>query len=467
MTEIFAFKEELNMNMLITELRIPTTLDFERLAASTREAIQLAQQEAVRMASPEVYPGHLLLGVLRQGDDGVGEVLRSLGIDAQAVRVGMSRVLGSDGYTEPEESNWPLSTDALACIDWASTFATYMHAVQVLPGHLLLGALRHPSTHPLLVLLLSAYAVQVLPITNAEGTEYTSCMDQLIYSRIREQVVASFDAGKPYRILCTFERPTLCFADIQGMDAAKYQLRQAIEYLRRPVVFERSDRIDLFGILLVGHPCTDRTLLVKATAAEAVVSLVYFSMATLVDMLSAISSGSMAIEDFDLPRHVYKLFKESKTNHIGRNVIRHIFGRARAFSPSVLFIDDLDALERLANDEERERCWKQLMVEMDRFDYSPAVVVIATASRVDGLDRGLLYPTRFSRQVRIGDAFVVDPAAQTRLCLACKHEGRADWRYCVYCGAALAPVCPVCGTPSIQVEGERFCFQCGNPRTGD
>src|SRR5258707_6114839 len=224
MTEIFAFKEVLNMNMLITELRIPTTLDFERLAASTREAIQLAQQEAVRMAAPEVYPGHLLLGVLRRGDDGVGEVLRCLGIDAQAVRVGMSTVLGSDGCMEPEESNWPLSTDALACIDWASTFATYMHAVQVLPGHLLLGALRHPSTHPLLVLLLSAYAAEVMPITNAEGAEYTSCMDQLIYSRIHEQVVARFDTGNPYRILCAVGRPILCCAYIARIDAASSPL---------------------------------------------------------------------------------------------------------------------------------------------------------------------------------------------------------------------------------------------------
>ena len=452
------------MNMLITELRIPTTLDFERLAASTREAIQLAQQEAARLGAPEVYPEHLLLGILKQGDDGVGQVLRSLDIDMQAVRVGMSTVLGSSGYNEPEETNWPLSADALACIDWASTFATYVHSTPVLSGHLLLGVIRHPSTLPLLMLLLSA---QVTTITNAVGAEYTSCMDQLIYSRIREQVVASFNTGKPSRILYMFERPTICFADIKGMDAAKYQLRQVIEYLRHPLVFNRSERIYLFGVLLVGHPCTDRSLLVKATAAEAVVSLVSFSMATLVDMLSALYSGSMAIEDFDLPPHEYKLLKDSKINQRGRDMIRYIFERARAISPSVLFIDDLDALERLTNDEEREQCWRQLLVEMDGFDYSPPAVVIATASRVDGLNRELLYPTRFSQQVKIGGGFVVDPATQTRLCLACKHEGRADWRYCVYCGAALAPVCPVCGAPGIQVEGERFCFQCGNPRTGD
>jgi ATPase family associated with various cellular activities (AAA)/Clp amino terminal domain, pathogenicity island component/Double zinc ribbon len=455
------------MNRVITMTRIPTTLDLDRLAPSTLKAIQLAQQEAVRMEAPEVYPEHLLLGVLKQGDDGVEQVLSNLGINMQAVRIGISTVLGSDGYNEPEESNWPLSVDALECMDWASSFAAYMHYAHVLPGHLLLGTLRHPSTHPLLVLLLSAYGPQTTPMISATGADYTSQMDQLIYSRIREQIVVFFNTGIPRRVLISFERPTLCFADIKGMDAAKQQLRQVIEYLRRPVVYERSERIDLFGVLLVGYSCTDRSLLVKATAAEAVVSLVTFSMATLVDMLSALYSGNMTIEDFELPRHEYKLLKESKVNQRGRNLIRHIFEHARAISPCMLFIDDLDALERLANAEERENCWRQLVVEMDRFDYSPPMVVIATVSRVDGLDRELLYPTRFSQQVSIGNGFMVDLAIQTRLCLACKHEGMIGWRYCVYCGATLAQQCPVCGAPSIQTEGERFCFQCGNPRTSE
>jgi hypothetical protein len=445
--------------------RIPITLDIDRLAPSTQKAIQLAQQEAVLMEAPEVYPEHLLLGVLKQGDDGVVQVLSNLGINAQAVRMGISTVLGFDRYNEPEESNWPLSFDALECLDWASSFAAYMHSAHVLPGDLLLGALRHPSTHPLLMLLLSAYGPQTTPMISAIGTDYTSYMDQLIYTRIREQIFVYFNTGMPRRELITFERPTICFADIKGMDAAKQQLRQVIEYLRRPVVYERSERIDLFGVLLVGYSCTDRSLLVKATAGEAVVSLVTFSMATVVDMLSALYSGHMTIEDFELPRHEYELLKESKVNQRGRNLIRHIFGRARAISPCMLSIEDLDALKRLANDEERENCWRQLVVEMDRFDYSPPMVVIATVSRVDGLDRELLYPTRFSRQVSIGNGFMADLAIQTRLCLSCRREGMTSWRYCVYCGAALTQLCPVCGAPSIQAEGERFCFQCGNPRT--
>jgi hypothetical protein len=455
------------MNTLITEVRISSTLDFDQLAASTRKAIQFAQQEAIRMQAPEVRPEHLLLGVLRQGEDGVGQVLRNLGVDIQAVRAGMSTVLGSDGYHEPDDISWPLSIDALACLEWASTFAAYLHSDHVLPGHLLVSALRHPSTHPLMVLLLSAYAPQTTPMINAIGADYTSYMDQLIYSRIREWIVVSFDTGKPRRVLSTFERPTLCYADIMGMDAAKSELRQVIEYLRRPVIYDRSERIDLFGILLVGHPCTDRTLLVKATAAEAVVSIFSFSMATLVDMLQAMNSGSMALEDFDLPKHLYNMLKESEADQRGRKLIKYFFDRARSVSPCILFIDDLDALERLASGEERERCSKQLVVEMDTFDYSPPVVVIASARRVDGLDRELLFPTRFSRQVRIGDSFVVDPSTQIRLCLSCKREGMADWRYCVYCGAVLTQLCSVCGAPGIQVEGERFCFQCGNPRTGD
>src|SRR5947209_18460566 len=103
------------MNILITEVRIPSTLDFDQLAASTRKAIQFAQQEAIRMQAPEVRPEHLLLGVLRQGEDGVGQVLRNLGVDIQAVRAGMSTLLGSDGFYEPDDCSWSLFIDDISC----------------------------------------------------------------------------------------------------------------------------------------------------------------------------------------------------------------------------------------------------------------------------------------------------------------------------------------------------------------
>ncbi len=453
------------MNMVINETRIPTTLDTDRLATPARKAIQLAQQEAVRMQAPQVFPEYLMLGVLRQGDGGVKKVLRELGIDPETIRAGLSSVLASDGYYESDEINWPLSTDALACLDWASTFAMYMGSEQIFPGHLLLSTLRHPSAHSLLVLLLSAHGPPTTPIITVTGTDYTTYMDQLIYAKIREQVVASFDTGVPRRVLTSFERPTITYADIQGMDAAKSQLRQVVEYLRHPVIYNRFERVYQFGVLLVGHPCTDRSLLVKATAAAAAVALVSLSMTTLVAMLAAIDSGTMTIEDFDLPRYEYKLLRDSTAVQVGRKMIHRCFEQVRAIPPRILFIDDLDALQQLPNAEVREQCWKQLLTEMDTFDYNPTVVVIATTRSVEGINREAFYETRFSRQVRIGDGFIVDPAAQTRLCLSCRHEGMVGWRYCIYCGAELTQLCSVCGAPSIQAAGERFCFQCGNLRT--
>jgi hypothetical protein len=453
------------MNMVITEIRFPITLDIDRLATSTREAIQLAQQEAVRMQAPEVYPEHLLLGALRQGDGEVRKILRELGIDPHAISAGLSTVLASDGYHGPDDVNWPLSVDALACLNWASTFAMYIGSKQILPAHLLLSTMRHPSTHALMVLLLSTDALQTTPILTLTGADYTVFMDQLIYSRIREQVIVSFSTGAARRVLTAFERPTITYADIQGMDAAKAQLREVAAYLRHPVLYNRAEREYLFGTVLVGHPCTDRTLLVKATASEAAVALISLSMATLVAMLNALDSGAMTIEDFDLPPHEYNLLKGSTAGQVGRKVIHRSFEHVRAVPPRILFIDDLDALAEIRDPEVREQCWKQVLVEMDAFDYNPTVTVIATTKSIEGINREALYPTRFSRQVQIGDGFLADLMAQTRLCLSCKREGLAGWRYCIYCGTELTQFCAVCGSPSIQASGERFCYQCGNPRT--
>lgn len=450
------------MNAIITQLH-SYTFDFDRLAPSVQADIRLAHQEAARMQAPEVYPEHLFLGIIAHADDEVAKVLNSMGLDIRVMRARAVETFGELRNGRSEENELLLSTEALSCIEWAFAYASQWNSSLLFPKHLLLGVLRHPRIQSLLVLLMPPAGALPASMTEVIGAAYTSYIDQLIHSRIREQSVVSLNRRAPRGILRRVERPAVTFPDIQGLDTAKHGLREVVEFIRRPQVFQKSKGAYLLGVLLVGHPCTDRTLLVRATAGEAVVPLVSLSFSTLVEILADLDSGAVSIEDLELATDEYTVLKNSGDAGRGRNMIRYVFQQAKVVSPCVLLLDDLDALEHLATRQEREQWLKQLLVEMDGLDYHPPMAVIATTRKVDAFDQALLYPGRFSRQVGMSSSFMARSTAETKLCLACKNEGLADWKYCVYCGAALAQVCPQCGTPSIQVEGALYCFECGNP----
>jgi hypothetical protein len=439
--------------------------DFDLLAPSTQAEIRLARYEAASMNAPEVYPEHLFLGMLAQADAEVDKVLGSLGLNMQGIQAQAIETFGILNYVGAEENNLPFSRESLVCFEWAIAFATQSNSSLIFPKHLLLSVLRHPRVQPLLVLLLPSKDALPASMIEAVGAAYTSYVDQLIHSRVREQSVVGFNKSSPKRerVLRRFERPAITFADIRGLDGAKHDLREVVEFLRKPQIFQHSLTTYLCSVLIVGHPSTDRSLLVEATAGEAVVPLISLSVSTLIGLLSDIDAGVLSIEELDLPMDEYTVLKNGEFSQRGRNMIKHIFGLAQKSSPCVLFIDNLDAVEQLSTSQEREQWLNQLAVEIDGLDYHPPMAVIATTSRTDGLGQALLHPGRFDRQIVIGSSFMARPAAQTKLCLSCKYEVLANWKYCVYCGARLAHVCPKCGTPFLQIEEARFCFECGNP----
>jgi len=126
------------MNIVTTGL-----LEPDRLAPSTHEAIRLAQEEAVRMQAQAVYPEHLLLGVIAQGENKAAKMMCRCGMDMPAIRVRANEVFGAQ-YTGTESSDLPLSKESLECIEWAIRVVSPVDAVLVLPEHLVLGVLRHP-----------------------------------------------------------------------------------------------------------------------------------------------------------------------------------------------------------------------------------------------------------------------------------------------------------------------------------
>ncbi len=436
--------------------------DFDLLAPSTQAEIHQAQQRAIKMNAPEVYPEHLFLGVIAQADVEVAKVLNSLGLRLQEIQTQAAETFGNLNNEGAVEKNPPFSRESLACFEWAFAFATQMNASLIFPKHLLLSVLRHPRVQPFLVLLLPSEEVLPASLMEVVGPAYSSYIDQLIHSRVREQSVAGFTKSSSKRVLRRFERPSITFADIQGLDGAKRDLREVVGLLTKPRIFQRSMRTYLCSVLIVGHPCTDRTLLVKAIAGEAVVPLISLSIATLVGLLHDLDTDVLTIEDFDLHMDEYNLIKNSEPLQRGQNMIGHIFSLAKKISPCILFIDNLDAVEQLSSSQEREQWLKQLVVEMDGLDYHPSMAVIATTSHTDGFGQTLLRNGRFDRQIEIGSSFMARPSAQVKLCLSCTYEVPASWKYCVYCGARLAHLCPNCGTPFLQIEEARFCFECGN-----
>ncbi len=399
--------------------------DFDLLAPSTQAEIDLAQHEAIKMNAPEVYPEHLFLGVLRQADVEVTKVLKDIGLDSKKIQTQVAETFGILNYTGTK-NNLLFSRESLVCFESALSFATKMNSSLIFPKHLILGILRHPRIQPLLVLLLPTRDALPAP-------------------------------------LMEFERPSITFSDIRGLDPAKHELREVVDFLRKPQIFQKSVHSYLCGRLVVGHPSTDRTLLVYATAGEAVVPLVYLSISTLVELLNDLDSDVLTIEDLDLPMDEYNLLKSSEPSQRGPSMIEHIFSLAKKSSPCILFIDNLDAVGQISTSQERERWLKQLIAEMDGLDYHPSMAVIATTSRTDGLVQALLDLGRFDRWIQIGSSFMARPAAQVKLCLSCQYEVLAHWKYCVYCGARLAYFCPNCGTPFLQIEEARFCFECGTP----
>lgn len=168
------------------------------------------------------------------------------------------------------------------------------------------------------------------------------------------------------------------FEDAAGVDEAKEELQEVVEFLKKPSHFQRLGGRMPKGVLLVGPPGTGKTLLARAVSGEAGVP--FFNI-----------SGSDFIEMFV---------------GVGAARVRDLFEQARSKAPCIIFIDELDAIGRqrggpvvMGGHDEREQTLNQLLVEMDGFDTSNGVVVLSSTNRPDVLDKALLRPGRFDRQI--------------------------------------------------------------------
>lgn len=187
----------------------------------------------------------------------------------------------------------------------------------------------------------------------------------------------AFGFGKSKAKLLVENGQKITFKDVAGVDEAKSEVQEVVEFLKDPEKFQRLGGKIPKGILLVGSPGTGKTLLAKAIAGEAEVP--FFSI-----------SGSDFVEMFV---------------GVGASRVRDMFEQARKHSPCIVFIDEIDAVGRHrgaglgGGNDEREQTLNQLLVEMDGFSTQETIILIAATNRPDVLDPALLRPGRFDRQV--------------------------------------------------------------------
>jgi cell division protease FtsH len=271
-------------------------------------------------------------------------------------------IKGSDGIAEDAQGgkhnvHLPDTTDALAAdlakndhvnVIFESSSSGTAYWLQVLVPNLIL------------LLLIGGFMYYILRQTQSGNNQAMS------FGRSRARLIAG-------------DKPAVTFSDVAGVEEAKQELSEIVEFLKYPEKFVALGARIPKGVLLVGPPGTGKTLLSKAVAGEAGVP--FFSI-----------SGSEFVEMFV---------------GVGASRVRDLFDQAKKNSPCIVFVDEIDAVGRQrgaglgGGHDEREQTLNQLLVEMDGFDTNTHVIVIAATNRPDVLDPALLRPGRFDRHVTL------------------------------------------------------------------
>jgi cell division protease FtsH len=232
----------------------------------------------------------------------------------------------------------------------------------------------HVFKEPAAETMFSGLLMNLLPFVLILGVLYF-----LFLRQIRAAGRGALNFGKSRAKLLTRDRDKVTFKDVAGCDEAKEEVSEVVEFLKDPKKFQKMGGRIPKGVLMVGPPGTGKTLLAKAVAGEADVP--FFSI-----------SGSDFVEMFV---------------GVGASRVRDMFEQGRKNAPCIVFIDEIDAVGRQrgaglgGGNDEREQTLNSLLVEMDGFDTTEGVIIIAATNRPDVLDSALLRPGRFDRQVMI------------------------------------------------------------------
>jgi cell division protease FtsH len=290
-------------------------------------------------------------------------------------------------WPEPSAAASAAASNATPGSASAATPASYQGFTTVMP----------PTGDPALLPLLQEHGVTVdATDTSSSGSMLWSIVTLLVTSvlpaalfivflfylsrQMQRGQQGLFGFGGSKARLYDAEKPSVTFADVAGEDEAKTELAEVVDFLRNRERYLKLGARLPRGLLLIGPPGTGKTLLARAVAGEANVPFFSISASEFVEMFVG----------------------------VGASRVRDLFEKAKKTSPSIVFVDEIDAVGRQrgtgmgGGNDEREQTLNQLLSEMDGFDAETNVVVIAATNRPDVLDSALLRPGRFDRQVTVG-----------------------------------------------------------------
>ncbi len=277
---------------------------------------------------------------------------------------------------------WPPRPAGAPSTEGAESTSTYTHFSTVLPQ----------TNDPALLPLLDQQHVTVSFSDTGAGSWLISLLINglpillfvglllLLGHQARRGQQSLFGFGTSHARLYNTERPAVSFADVAGEEEAKGELREIVSFLKDPERYRALGARLPRGVLLVGPPGTGKTLLARAVAGEAGVPFFTISASEFVELFVG----------------------------VGASRVRDLFATAKKSAPSIVFVDELDAVGRQrgagigGGNDEREQTLNQLLVEMDGFDEQISVIVLAATNRPDVLDPALLRPGRFDRHVGLG-----------------------------------------------------------------
>ncbi|MFZ5922359.1 MAG: ATP-dependent zinc metalloprotease FtsH [Chloroflexota bacterium] len=311
-----------------------------------------------------------IMGVRQQSSSQDVLTINQLASEIQAGKV-TRVVVESDDRVLAIYSEGGRDVERVSQKETGATLVDQLLALGVTPENLAPGKLKIEIKPPSSWLGIATIAGYVLPFLLLGGLFW------FIFRQAQGSNNAAMSFGKSRARMFSGDHPTVTFEDVAGVEEAKEELAEVVEFLREPQKFIQLGARIPKGVLLVGPPGTGKTLLAKAVSGEAGVP--FFSI-----------SGSEFVEMFV---------------GVGASRVRDLFDQAKRHSPCIVFVDEIDAVGRQrgaglgGSHDEREQTLNQMLVEMDGFDTDTNVILVAATNRPDVLDPALLRPGRFDRRV--------------------------------------------------------------------